>query len=1438
MPAAPQSVLITTGDGVIHVGWAASLDAVTSYTVYYQVTDSSGSPLSLTPTPATATSATIEGLVNGTAYSVWVTATADGTESDSSDVQNNVIPLGAPTQPGLAAAHGPAAGQLTFTITPPSDYGDSANNLAALTYRLYEDAGALPFMTDISETTLVVGPSDLTMGVSTDFTVVATNGPGVSAPSDAVTITPLGAPDAPTISVDLSSGVTLHITPPANLGGDSSVTYNLWSLNVSDASLNALFATGISVTTYEILDLSENTDYYFAVTASNSGFTSDLSNTVSAQPLTKPATPSISVSAGDQIVTVNVTYTDIGSGELFTDLSFNLYQDGTLILSQSNNPLFATTDVSNGSTYSYTATIANALFTSDPSVAQTATPVATPGRPQNLVLDPSDSEIHITFDRPSNVDISATLIYNIYRDSEVITSSPNTSFIDAGLSNGQMYNYSITAVNEINIEGYATIGTSMPLGTPDAPTISAAAINGVITLTLTPPIIDGRGDNEVPVSLQYDIYIDSSSTPIVTGLTTTTYEVDPAITTFGTPYTFAAKAINEASTSALSEASSPVILYGKPGVPIVRIKARDGSVKLNITPPVNKGGDISVSYTIVKGADTLVLADPTGEYEYIDSDVVNGSIYTYVILASNSSTTSDSVTVSAKPMATPEAPVVDYELTSSQMVLTITPPTNNVGVISYRYTIYAGDNILKVVPGASPTDQTVVTLPTVNGQAYNVYVIASTIVADGQSSPIREIVTYGTPGPTSVIADASDGFVTLTMTNNDTGGGPVTYTITRAEGAEYANVTLITYNNPATTYVDDNLVNGTLYYYSVIAANAAMYSAFATDMAAVPLRAPVLGGLVAAVDPTVSQRVKLTVTITDIGYDISSGPLLTYEFTRGTTVVTADPSGNGVWILDDEPVNSISYTVTATNQNGLFASASSNAVTPLIYATVNGTKATVAVVDPTIFDIATVTKDTAVAVNTGTAEAPVYVTAIVTDIAGEVYNSGAANAVLVEAMQTAIDSGISSMLVKRIFPGDTAPTNSLIELGTPAAPLISATAGGAKSTTLDLPAATYADGSPLPPNKTVVACDITPRTDGQPGAYILVKVDVSGVALTDGFSIPITIRDDTAPGLTGYPLFHFVDGAWKILVTLPPDLTDPSGCTYSGILTENQDYAGLTPPADVPGAPAKPTTVAHVGAITVNYSAPAHIGGSAITSYRVYWSGANATSGDITTSGPVTTATVTNLLANTNYTFVVAAINADGEGPDSLPSDPIQTATPPPPPPICFMANAPVLTPRGYRRIDSLKAGDLVRLADGCSMEIKAVKVVRYQPSPEVNPFVIPKGTFGAKERLLISPSHRVSVPGRGMVEARNLGLKQWTMHEAFDYYNLELEKWENMVVAGVEVESLAPILRTTITTEQFKQLLRAKYGARASDPELLSKIPSSCWPVGNGLVSIPYIKR
>lgn len=200
-------------------------------------------------------------------------------------------------------------------------------------------------------------------------------------------------------------------------------------------------------------------------------------------------------------------------------------------------------------------------------------------------------------------------------------------------------------------------------------------------------------------------------------------------------------------------------------------------------------------------------------------------------------------------------------------------------------------------------------------------------------------------------------------------------------------------------------------------------------------------------------------------------------------------------------------------------------------------------------------------------------------------------------------------------------------------------------------------------------------------------------------------------------------------------------------------------------------------------------------------------------------------------TIILQTTGSGGNGPESA-----QYAIPGENNPPCFLADAPVLTPSGYKSIASLREGDLVTTADGRAVPIERVSVTRVPaPSAAVNPYVIKKGQFGATERLLISPRHRVAVPGKGMVEARELGLTQWTMRGAFDYYNLELPSWksDNMVVAGVEVESLAPVRRIVVSAEQLKGLLAGK----TLDAAFVAKLRSVIRPVAGGF-EVPLMKK
>ena len=168
-----------------------------------------------------------------------------------------------------------------------------------------------------------------------------------------------------------------------------------------------------------------------------------------------------------------------------------------------------------------------------------------------------------------------------------------------------------------------------------------------------------------------------------------------------------------------------------------------------------------------------------------------------------------------------------------------------------------------------------------------------------------------------------------------------------------------------------------------------------------------------------------------------------------------------------------------------------------------------------------------------------------------------------------------------------------------------------------------------------------------------------------------------------------------------------------------------------------------------------------------------------------------------------------------------------PPTIICFLGSAPVLTPTGYRRIDRLSVGDIVKTPTGTAI-VEAIKKQLCEPSAESNPYVIPEGVFGANRRLLISPRHKISVSGH-MFEARQLGLEQEVQAKPFTYYNIQITETQNMIVAGVEVESLKPLVRITVSRDEFERML-PKYGG------LTKEVKARCHFLADGSVSVPRL--
>jgi hypothetical protein len=170
----------------------------------------------------------------------------------------------------------------------------------------------------------------------------------------------------------------------------------------------------------------------------------------------------------------------------------------------------------------------------------------------------------------------------------------------------------------------------------------------------------------------------------------------------------------------------------------------------------------------------------------------------------------------------------------------------------------------------------------------------------------------------------------------------------------------------------------------------------------------------------------------------------------------------------------------------------------------------------------------------------------------------------------------------------------------------------------------------------------------------------------------------------------------------------------------------------------------------------------------------------------------------------------------------------------CFFGDALVLTLDGYKRIDSLKTGDEIITNAGVK-PIEDLNKYTVEASPYTNPYLIPKGKFGALDHLLISPEHCIKI-GNSMIAAKQLGLEQQSFTGPLTYYNIRLKEWNNMFVEGVEVETMAPVTYKYISIAEFENALLAENIELT--PETMTRINQKYKFLDNGMVECPIFAK
>ncbi len=332
LPMRPTALVLTAGDTQITAAWTAPTDdggsPITYELQYREVTSPAGSWLDSNTTTTissiAATSHTITGLTNGTAYEVQVYAvnvTGNSTPSESA-AATPAAPPPAPAAPTIEIRNTELVVHI-FQLRISSDDGESAITASHLRYR----EGSSGSWTEITSgfTNICKDTVDevcshiitgLTNGNSYEVQVRFVNAMGVGAWGASATATPAAPPSAPAPPTLVAGDrqIIATWTAPEENGGGSITGYELLyydSNNTSDSSLIGSIE-GITGTSHTITGLTNTIAYGVVVLAVNKGGNSSWSAPAVATPVGPPSAPVPMLVAGGGKITV--TWTEPNNG--------------------------------------------------------------------------------------------------------------------------------------------------------------------------------------------------------------------------------------------------------------------------------------------------------------------------------------------------------------------------------------------------------------------------------------------------------------------------------------------------------------------------------------------------------------------------------------------------------------------------------------------------------------------------------------------------------------------------------------------------------------------------------------------------------------------------------------------------------------------------------------------------------------------------------------------------------------------------------------------------------------------------------------------------------------------------------------------------------------------------------------------------------------------
>jgi fibronectin type 3 domain-containing protein len=924
-PAPPTNVSATASiGGTATVTWTdppPTVSPITNYTVSSipPCTTCSG----LTVVGATATSATVTGLVPGTAYVFVVSATNALGTSDVSSPSPSVTVPSVPYAPTLVSAVGNVNDTVTVTWTDPSSVGSPISQYTITPSPACPGCTGLVVPGATATSTTISG---LTVGGSYSFTVSATNGLGVgpaSMPSNTVVVpTSPGPPLAVSGTSFANTQSVVSWSAPASTGGLPITGYAVTS------SPGNKTCTTAGIPSCTVNGLTNGTAYTFKVTATNAIGTGPASAPSGpATPSTLPGAPVIGTATnGVDSATVSFGAPASNGGAPITGYTVTS-SPGGVTATCASSPC-TVSGLTAGTTYTFKVTATNGSGTGPSSGSSNAiTATGQPAAPTGVsATSYANGQSVVSWTAPYNGGSPITS-YTVTSSGGQTCTTATTSCTVPGLTNGTTYTFTVTATNVLGTGAPSAAATATPGTVPGAPIIGTAT-GGYhsATVTWSAPLSNGG----LPVTGYTVTSSPAVSTPAACSTALTGSSTSCIFTglTNGTSYTFTVKATNAAGTG---PASSPSNLTAPANT------VPDAPSNVNATSYANTQSVVSWTAAAANGSAITaytVTSSPGGRTcttagtSCTVSGLTNGTAYTFTVTATNgigvgpASAPSSPATPSTVPGAPTSVTATSYA--NAQSSVSWTAPVSNGGAAITTYTVTSSPSGRTCT--TSTTSCTVATLT--NGTSYTFTVTATNGSGTGPASAASPAAVPATvPGPPTAVAGTSNADSQSVVTWSapaSTGGAAITsYTVTATGGQ-----TCTTPNGSIRTCTVTGLTNGTSYLFTVTATNAAgTGSPSAPSGPATPATRPGAPTAVTAQGSLDSQSI---VTWTP---PASNGGLAITGYTvtanSGQTCATPDGVTTTCTVLGLTNGTIYTFTVTATNALGTGpASAASNPVIP------------------------------------------------------------------------------------------------------------------------------------------------------------------------------------------------------------------------------------------------------------------------------------------------------------------------------------------------------------------------------------------------------------------------------------------------------------------------------------------------------------------------------